>query len=218
MKAIKLLLLTLFTILATEGFSQKHRWMEAYVKLDNGKEMEGLIKLPVKNSSTRIVFKESADAKKDAIKADEVDFFILNGKQGNAIIKRDKYYKRGGDKLTRQQSWLELRMYCDNFETYLGIAGFDNDKDGNLYNVYVDGMGAYLIKGEGEKHPTEVGYLFLQKIATQKMFDKQRKKMLEKYYARNKEALKWVKSKKRISIEELVTYLESNCETSNEEG
>jgi len=204
----------LLSFLGIQNISQAQdkSYVNADFKMADGTTMSGIVRMPIMNSKNKIVYRTSKDGKKQVLDADDIDYLLLNGKEGDILLKRDKIYMPYKKKPSKQKMWLMMRMYCENFQTYVGIMGFEKDKAGNLYATYADAMGMYLIQREGEDYPHGVGSVFIRKIITGKMFDKQRKTLLEKYYSNDAEALKHLSSIKRITQQEMTDFLSSKCE------
>ncbi|MEP7196375.1 MAG: hypothetical protein ABI851_07620 [Saprospiraceae bacterium] len=209
MRIVKLICLFLF-VFSNQSFAKKME-APATVKLVSGEIIKCILELPISNLSTRIVYREVANGKKSTIQAINIDFVVLGTKDDTFLIKNSFTYSTKGKK-SKDKSWLLLKMYCNNFSTYLGVIEFTIGRDGLFYAIYEDGMGGYFIQSGNDDGATLTGYVFVGKIITQKSFDKQRQKFLLKYYEnRDQEAFNWVKSKERISELELFNYLTSRC-------
>ncbi len=199
-----------FLLIAAPIFG-KNAQVDVQITMVNGEIKTGKLELPISNNQTRVVFRESEDAKKNAIRADDISNLYLMTKKDTFFIKRDSKYNQNG-KLGKDKYWLLQKQYCSNFSTYVLVLGFEIDRDETFYETYLDGMGMFLIQGANEEHPTELGYIFIRKIITGGLFDKQRVKFLKAYYKNDTEAMQFIDSKKKISQDELLEYLYTKCE------
>lgn len=213
MKYFKFLFLFIifFTISSSDLSARKKRYHDATIQMNNGKIINGLIRLPISASDKRINYKENQDSKKQRIFADSINFITISSKKSNMVLKRTKYYSGKKHKLSKRQYWMMPRMVCDDFETFISISGFTANREGEFVEIYSEGLGYYLIQREGEDYPTTVSWVVINQPITKRMFYKRNKKMLTLYYKKDEEILKWINSHKRIPSEELVEYLEKKC-------
>lgn len=205
----------IFPFIFIIGFStnceaKKHK-LSVEIKMLSGEIKKGLIELPISNSNTRIVYRMAEEAAKEAIRADDIDYLLLFTADDTFFIKRTQYYNPK-KKLSKGKDWLLRKINCKNFQTFILVEGFETNSDGDFFALYLDGMGMYLMQRNDEKHPTELGYIFIYKVITQGMFDKQRKNFLLSYFENDKEAMSFINNKKEIKQDELTEFLTSICE------
>jgi hypothetical protein len=212
MKKLSYLLLPFILIigLSTNCEANKKR-VTVEIKMLTGEIKKGLVELPISNSHTRIVYRKDEEASKQALRADDIDYLWLFTADDTFYIKRTQYYNPK-KKLGKGKDWLLREMNCKNFQTYILVQGFETNSDGDFFALYLDGMGMYLMQRNDEKHPTELGYIFITKIITQGLFDKQRKEFLQPYFEKDKEAMSFINSKEKIKQDELIEFLTSICE------
>lgn len=210
---VKLFLIS-FVFLQFFSTAINAKYVDGTIYLASGKEINCTIDLPIRAASKKVTFKRTDAEKAESIASDKIDMILLTSNDASVLIKRTKVenIKMKGTKVSKGKVWLEVSHFCENMISYVGIAGYDADRKGNLFGLSVDGMGAHYIQRTGEARPTEVGFIFAQKQVTQKAIDKQRKRKLVRYFSNDKEALSYFESKKRITESEIIEYIESNCE------
>lgn len=182
---------------------------EFILKIKNGKD--GLLNKDHK----RIKYRMPGDEEIQSMDFDDLDYILVNTAETKILLKSMHYYKpkvKKGFKKSKDKVWCQFRGGCDKIQGYLIIQEFEVDGEGQVWESYLEGMGAYLLMQEGEDAPTLVGYVFLRKVMTQKAFDKQRRKMLERYFEGDKEGLAFTNGKKRITQKELKEYVMKSCE------
>jgi len=216
--AFKFTLLAFFLVANFQNIqAQDKHHVAAELYFKDGKVLEGIVRMPLTSRNSKVIFKENNDAEKQIFEAGKLEHLVLKGKDSETILKRTQYYQPANGKLSKKPVWLMMRMYCSNFQSYVGVLSYDINKHGELFATYVDAMGAYCIERENEKYPTNVGMVFIRKVITQKMFDKQRQKLLAKYYSNDKSMLKKLQSMKRVSQSEMTELLQAQCETDEDQ-
>lgn len=190
------------------------KFVDGIIFLAGGEEIECTVELPIRAAAKKLTIKKGADAKPTSISSNDIEMVLLSSNDQQTLLRRTKIrnIKMKGTKLSKQKVWLEVMHLCDNITSYVGIAGYDVDRKGNLFGLSVDGMGGHYLQRTGESEPTEVGYIFAAKQITQKAIDKQRKQKLVRYFENDKKATTYFKSKKRVSESEIIEYIESICE------
>ncbi|MBK7787451.1 MAG: hypothetical protein IPO65_14490 [Saprospiraceae bacterium] len=212
MKNLSYLLLPLIFIIGlSTNCEAKKKKLTVEIKMLTGEIKKGLLELPISNSHTRIVYRMDEEASKEAIRSNDIDYLLLFTEEDTFYIKRTQYYNPK-KKLGKGKDWLLRQMNCKNFQTYILVQGFETNSDGDFFALYLDGMGMYLMQRNDEKYPTELGYIFIKKIITQGMFDKQRKEFLMPYFEKDKEAMSFINGKEKIKQDELIEFLTSICE------
>lgn len=217
---LKFCLFICLSFLAQLAQGQKN-FVSGTLGLANGETMECEFVLQIKNGKDgtfnkdhkRLKYRMPGDKEVQKIDFDDLDYIIVNTEETQILLRRMHYYtlKRKGAKKSKDKSWCQYRGGCDDMQGYLLIQEFEVDSEGQIWESYLDGMGWYLLMREGEDAPTHVSYVFLRKVLTQKAFDKQRKRMLEKYFVGDKDGMAFVKGKKRITQKDLKDYLEKRC-------
>lgn len=212
MKNLSYLLLPLIFIIGlSTNCEAKKKKLSVEIKMLTGETKKGLLELPISNSHTRIVYRMDEEASKEAIRANDIDYLLLFTEDDTFYIKRTQYYNPK-KKLGKGKDWLLRQMNCKNFQTYILVQGFETNSDGDFFALYLDGMGMYLMQRNDEQYPTELGYIFIKKIITQGMFDKQRKEFLQPYFEKDQEAMSFINGKEKIKQDELIEFLTSICE------
>lgn len=205
------------------SFAQKN-FVVGTLGLTNGEEIQCEFVLKIKNGRDGEVLDKSHKFLKykmpgsddiQKIEHDELDFILVNTETTKILVRRLHYNRLRNKKppvKSKDKMWVQFRGGCDEIQGYLLIQEFEVDRNGQIWETYIDGMGAYLLMRDGEDVPTQVGYVFLRKVMTQKGFDKQRKKMLDLYFKGDKKGMEFISDKSHITQKELSEYIAENCD------
>lgn len=210
----KLVIITLLSLVHMMAFGQKGKDVNAKLFMLNGSELDGTVKMPVKSDGAKISFVHTGTGKREAIKNDDVEYMVLTRGEKAILLKRCYYkdYKLSRTaKVSKSKFWLSVQKNCENFVSYLLVAEFDINKKGTFLNVYIDGMGKYLIQRSGEEHPTTVGFVFLNNPVTFGTFDKSRADMLDIYFGKDSDYVSHFKGADKVTHDELLKFLEEYC-------
>lgn len=210
----KLVIITLLSVVYVMAFGQKSKDVNAKLFMINGSVLEGTVQMPVKSDGAKISFVHSGTGKRESIKNDEVEFMMLTRDDKSILLKRSyfKDYKLSRTaKVSKYKLWLSVQKNCENFVSYLLVAEFDINKKGKFLDVYLDGMGKYLVQRIGEEHPTTVGFVFLNKPVSFGTFDKSRAEMLDIYFGKDSEYVSHFKGADKVTHDELLKFLEEYC-------
>ncbi len=196
------------------SFDASAKFVDATISFLDGKEINCLIDLPIKATQKKVSLKKD---KKSSVKyedCDNIDFILLNSNDQTVLLKRTKVFtiKLKSTKLSKNKAWYRVDAYCENIISYVGIGGYDVNRNGDLVGIAYGGMGEVCLQRTGEKNPTEVGFVFAGSPITQKNIDKDRHRKLVRYYQIDPEALKYFESMKRVSEDDLIKFVERNCE------
>ncbi len=224
---MKQVLPLIFSLLLTFSLSAEKNFVSGIIGMVDGSQLECEFVLKIKNDRDDQIFDRSHRLLKyrmpggETQKMDfkEIDFLLVDtevdGKPVEILIRRMYSYtprKKKEAKKSKKRSWFQLRAGCPEFQGYLYIHEFEIDKQGRVWESYMDGMGGYYLMREGEDGPTYVGLVALRKMMAQKGFDKQRRGLLERYFEGDADGTAFIAGKKRIAQKELSEYVSTRCQ------
>ncbi len=206
----------------TTSIAGQKNFISGTLGLTDGSTLECEFILRIKNGKDGIFnedhkvlkYRMPGSDKVERLSFKELDYISVNTDKTKIFLVRTPYYeirRKKAPKKTKDAVWCQFRGGCDDIKSFLVVQEFEVDKNGQVWENYLDGMGAYLLQRPDEDAPTFVGYVFLRKIITQRAFDKQRRKMLEKYFLGDEHAEAFLEGKKRIKQKELKEYVMNRC-------
>ncbi len=222
MRRINNYTLFLFIIFSQMSYGQKN-FVAGTLGLTNGEVLECEFVLQIKNSKEglinqdhkRLKYRLSAKDDVNTIGYSELDYILVNNDKNKMLLRRLYSYRlRVADKphkKSKYKSWFQFRAGCEDIASYLAIQEFSIDKNGQAWETYLDGMGALFLMRDGEDAPTNIGFVFLRKVITQRGFDKQMKKMLDKYFDGESDGMDFLKNKTHMTANELKDYILDRC-------
>lgn len=212
MKLHNVLVVVLFLMVAISSNAQKKGYVNAMIYKSDGDSISAHVKMPISNDKKKLIYRIEGEKKKLKLKYDEIDYLKLESDSKSLFMVRTKYHSIYKGKLTKHKSWIIPRMACEGQTTFVACNSVSLRNKVEFVENYLEGMGGYMVQRPGEEYPTVVGMVFTYKPITQKMFDKQRKKAMLRYYKNDKEIHDSLEADKRITQEEMIEFFKSNCE------
>ncbi len=170
---------------------------------------------PTLRSKNKLVVK-SLGGEKEKIDNEEIDYIIFEGDQGQFMLKWTKGYSVRGrkydkTKLDKHNSWFLVNGGCEDIVSFAWADKFELDKKGQVYASYVGSYGfygSYYLLRSDEDYPTMICTMTEGNGIG---FKKMRKKVFEFYFAGDGHAEQFLDGKKKLTVEEIMNYVESRC-------
>jgi hypothetical protein len=155
MKGILIVIVCLVIVSFTQA--QKNKFYKATLKLKDGTEKSGLVKLPTEGDEMQLDFKKTDTAEKEKIKSDDVNSFIVTDGAAQAEFVHTNFFPMASKKKSKMAEWFNVLRtgYCTLYSN-----NFDGFSSHEMINPSTSHKIAFLLKRGDEEVPTTVAHYF----------------------------------------------------------